>query len=116
MNFQEMSDEEILSIANPMMDNLMDASTNIDHPKHVRDFSDRLKAIVTKDNLEHMCNAYQSEKGFFKDRTFVSTFKRPDSVAIVWKQSFTKVEGDYVAEMVLIEVNGNYLVDHVMVF
>ena len=116
MNFQEMSDEEILSIANPMMDNLMDASTEINHDRHVRDFSDRLKSIVTKDGLEHMCKAYQSEKGFFKDRNVVSVFKRPDSAAIVWKQSFTKVEGEYVAEMVLINSNGRYLVDHVMVF
>jgi len=116
VNFQEMSDQDVLSIANPMMDNLMDASTEIDHSRHVRDFSDRLKAIVTKDNLENMCKLYQSEKGFFKDRTLASIFKRPDSVAIIWKQSFTKVEGDYVAEMVLINVNGCYLVDHVMVF
>lgn len=116
MNFKKMTDDEILAIANPIMDNLMDASTEIDHPKHVRDFSDRLKAIVTKDNLESMCKAYQSEKGFFKDRIFVSVFKRPDTVAIVWKQSFTNIEGDYVAEMLLINVNGRYLVDHVMVF
>ena len=116
MNFQEMSDEEILSIVNPIMDNLMDASTEINHSKHVQDFSERLKAIVTKDNFEHMCKAYQSEKGLFKDRTFVAIFKRSDSVAIVWKQSFTKMGGDYVAEMVLINVDGTYLVDHVMVF
>ena len=43
-----MSEDEILRIANPIMDNLMDASTAIDHERHIRDFSDRMKAIVTK--------------------------------------------------------------------
>jgi hypothetical protein len=116
VNFQEMDEHQILSIANPIMDNLMDASTEIDHAQHVSDFSDRLKSIVTKDYLEAVCKDYQNQKGYFKDREFVALFKRPQSVAIVWKQTFTKAQGDFVAEMALIHKNGKYLVDHVMVF
>ena len=111
-----MSEEEVLAIANPMMDNLMDASTKVDHERHVRDFSERLKNIVTKEYLERVCSQYQSEKGFFRERKFVSAFKRPESAAIIWEQSFTKAQGEFVAEMVLINMNGKYLVDHVMVF
>ena len=37
MSFEEMTEQEILDIANPIMDNLMDASTSIDHERHVRD-------------------------------------------------------------------------------
>ena len=48
MNFTEMTDEEILNIVEPIMDNLMDASTDINHEKHVKDFSDRLKKNVTQ--------------------------------------------------------------------
>jgi hypothetical protein len=43
-------------------------------------------------------------------------FKRPGAVAIVWKQWFTKAPGEFVAEMLLIEKDGKYLVDHAMVF
>lgn len=116
MELSSKSDEEILEIANPIMDNLMEGSTEINHVKHTRDFTNRLKDVVTKDYLEKICKKYQSEKGYFGDREFVSIFRRPDSVAIVWKQWFTKQEGEYVAEMVLIEQNGKYLVDHAMVF
>jgi hypothetical protein len=35
-----MSDEDILGVANPIMDNLMEASTVIDHERHTRDFSE----------------------------------------------------------------------------
>jgi hypothetical protein len=31
MNFEEMSEKEIMDIANPIMDNLMQASTDTDH-------------------------------------------------------------------------------------
>ena len=116
MSFEEMSEEEILIIANPIMDNLMDASTRIDHKSHVKDFTDRLKSIVTEGHLKNVCKKYQAEKGFFLERRPVAIFKRPESAAIVWKQTFTKAQGEYVAEMVLVNTNGKYLVDHAMVF
>ena len=55
MSFEKMSESEILSIANPIMDNLMDASTDIDHERHIKDFTDRMKAIVTKEQLQKVC-------------------------------------------------------------
>lgn len=116
MNFEEMSEDDILNIANPIMDNLMEASTEIDHEKHIRDFTDRVKSIVTEEYLQKICEQYQAEKGFFSQREIVAVFKRPESAAIVWKQSFTKAEGEFVAEMVLVHQQDKYLVDHVMIF
>jgi hypothetical protein len=116
MTLENMSDDDILRIANPIMDNLMDASTVIDHERHIRDFSDRMKAIVTKDYLHKVCEKYQREKGYFSRREPVAVFRRPGAVAIVWKQWFTKAPGEFVAEMVLIEQDGRFLVDHAMVF
>ncbi|MCX4190636.1 hypothetical protein [Methylophaga sp. OBS3] len=116
MIFVEMSDDEILAIANPIMDNLMDGSTEINHKKHIKDFTDRLKTIVSQDYLQKVCEQYQSQKGFFAARQPVAVFRRPDSVAIIWKQFFTKAEGEFVAEMVLVQKDGQYLCDHVMVF
>lgn len=65
-----------------MMDNLMHASTEINHEKHVRDFTVRLKTLVTKEYLQRVCEQYQSEKGYFSERAVVSVFRRPDSAAI----------------------------------
>lgn len=116
MNFEDMSEKEILSIANPIMDNLMDASTEIDHEKHIKNYTERMKKITTKEYLQKVCEKYQAEKGFFSERKFVAVFKRPTSVAIIWKQSFTKAKGEFVSEMVLVYKNGKYLCDHAMVF
>ncbi|WMJ09556.1 hypothetical protein [Nitrosomonas sp. sh817] len=116
MNFEQLSEQQILAIAEPIMSNLMDASTQRDYARHVRDFTGRLKAIVTPDYFECVCRQYQTEKGFFATRTPVAVFRRPDSAAIIWKQSFTKAPGEFVAEMVLVHRDGRYWVDHVMVF
>ncbi|MBU2893721.1 hypothetical protein KO495_10350 [Colwellia sp. D2M02] len=111
-----MSETEVLEIATPIMDNLMQASTDIDHAKHVKDFTDRAKAIVTKEHLEWVCKKYQSEKGIFGKREPIAVLRRPGSAAIIWKQYFSEVEGEYVAEIVLTYVDGKFLVDHAMVF
>ena len=116
MQLANKSDKEILKIANPIMDNLMEGSTVINHEKHTRDFTDRLKSIVTKEHLEKVCRRYQSEWGFFTKREFVAVFRRPSSIAIVWKQWCDKQDGEFVAEMVLVEKDSRYLVDHAMVF
>ena len=110
------SDEDILRTANPIMNNLMEGSTEIDHVKHTRNFTDRRKRIVTKDYLEKVCKRYQAEWGYFSKREFVAIFRRPSSVAIVWKQWCTKQDGEFVAELVLVEQDSRYLVDHAMVF
>ena len=70
--------DEILTIANPIMDNLMEGSTEINHEKHTRDFTDRMKKIVTKDYLDEeeqardtgYTNDYLRDWGFFI-RSFV---------------------------------------------
>lgn len=116
LSFETMSEQQLWAIADPIMDNLMDASTQLDHARHGRDFTGRLKAIITPDYFQCVCQQYQAEKGYFTTRTPVAVFRRPDSVALVWKQSFTKAPGEFVAEMVLVHWDERYWVDHVMVF
>ena len=116
MDLAQKSDAEILAVVTPIMDNLMDASTAIDYERHTRDFTDRLKSVLSEESLQSICEHYQSTKGFFAKREFVAAFRRPDSVAVVWQQRFTKQPGEFVAELVLVQQGGKYLVDHVMVF
>lgn len=116
MELSKNSDAEILAVANPIMDNLMLGSKEINHEKHIRDFTDRLKCIVTKDYLEKVCRDYQAKWGHFGEREFVAIFRRPASVAVIWRQWCTQQEGEFVAELVLVEQDSRYLVDHVMVY
>ncbi len=116
MQLATKSDDEILAVVTPMMDNLMQASTDIDHAKHVRDFTPRLKRIVTPEHLEKVCRRYQAEWGFLDKREVVAIFRRRDSVAVVWKQWCTDTDDEFVAELVLVEDDGKHFVDHVVFF
>ena len=110
-----MSESEIAAIANSIMDNLMQASTDIDHERHVKDFTDQLKAIVTKENLETQCKEYQAKLGYFAEREFVAVFRKETDAAIFWKQKYTRSNGEHIAFIRLISANGKIMVQNVSV-
>ena len=112
-NWLEMDDEEIMAIATPIMDNLMQATTEIDHEKHVRDFSDHLKSIVTKENLEQQCREYQADIGFIGERELVGIFRRRGDVRVFWRQWYTQSEDEFVAFIHLVERDGRVIVVNV---
>lgn len=115
MNWLEMSDKEIMEIVTPIMDNLMQASTDIEHERHIRDFSDRLKKIVTKENLENQCKEYREKLGFFSKRDLVGIFRKRNDVRVFWRQWYTKSNDEYVAFIHLSENNGRLEVINVSV-
>jgi len=97
MNWLKLSDGEIMELVTPIMDNLMDGSTEIDHAKHVQDFSDNMKSIVTKDELKKQCKSYQETLGFFTKRELVGIFKKKGDVRVFWKQWYSKSDDEFLA-------------------
>ncbi len=116
MKLSRESDTDILSVADPIMDRLMEGSNRIDHAMHVSDFTERLKSMVSEEGLERMCKDFQSRFGLFSRRELVAVFRRDDSVAIVWRQFATESDNEFVADLVLVERDGRYLVDHALVY
>ena len=106
MNWLKLSDNEIMEIVTPIMDNLMDASTEIDHEKHVRDFSDNMKGIVTKEELEKQCKSYQATIGFFTQRELVGGFRKKCDVRVFWKQWHSKSDDEFLAFVHIAQRNG----------
>ena len=106
MNWFKFSDEEIMGKVTPIMDNLMDASTEIDYEKHVRDFSDNMKSIVTKEELEKQCKAYQATLGVFTKRELVGIFRKKGDVRVFWKQWYSKSDDEFLAFVHIVQLNG----------
>ena len=51
MIFVEREEDEILRIVEPIMDNCLNGSNEDNHAKHTRDFTERMRKIVTPENL-----------------------------------------------------------------
>ncbi|MCX7096770.1 MAG: hypothetical protein NTV43_02560 [Methylococcales bacterium] len=116
MSIFSKTDDEILNGITPIMDNMMEGSTEIDHAKHTRDFTVGMKSIVTPEQLQIICKNYQSKWGLFGKRDFVAIFRRSDSVAVIWRQYCTNSTDEFVAEAVFVEQEGRLLIDHAMIY
>ena len=69
MKLADKSDEEILQVATPIMDNLMQGSTEISHEKHTKGTSPpRMKGIVSKEYLEKVCNRFIKRSGVISQK------------------------------------------------
>ena len=113
--FTDTSDEELLAIIEPMMDNCLMGSNEIDHARHVRDFTERLRNIVTRENLEAQCASYQPRLGTIGQREFVCLFRRETSIAVVWRQFFTKSDDEFVNQANFVVLDGRVLIDHCLI-
>ena len=115
MSLSKMTDAEILAIVEPLMDNCLAGSTERDHAKHARDFTDRLRAIVTPENQAAQLESGQHTNGYFAERELFGIFRRPGCVGVVWRQFLTKAEGEFVNHAGFVEKDGRFLIDHCLI-
>ena len=108
-----MTEGEILSIVEPMMDNCLEGSNEGDHAKHVRDFTDRLKNVVTPENLKSQLSC--RPRGFFTSREFVCLFRKKNNVGIVWRQFLSTTDDEFVNHAIFVELENEIFIDHCLI-
>jgi len=113
MKLSDLGLEEILNIVEPIMDNCLDGSNEGNHKKHTRDFTDRMKSIVTPEELQRQLSSYP--KIYFTDREFLHLFRRSDSIGIVWRQFTSSNNDELINQAIFKEVGRNILIDHCMI-
>ena len=104
MNFLEMDDERILGIVDPIMDNCLNGSNENNHAKHVRDFTERMRNIVTPENLKMQLS--HEPRAFFTNREFVHLFRRQSSIGVVWKQYISTNNDEFMNQAIFVEKDG----------
>ena len=95
------------------MENCLASSNEGDHEKHARDFTDRMKNIVTPEKLQRQLSA--KPRIYCTVIQFLNVFRRRDSVGIVWKQSISLCDDELINQAIFKEMELNTLIDHCMV-
>lgn len=101
-----MSDSEILEIAQPIINDIINGSNQ----KNWALFSKYQPDEVANDTQNRQSVEKQWQKVEFltsleKDREILGVLKRENIIQIVWKQRSSKVEGDFLARLFLKEIN-----------
>ena len=110
---QSLSDTEILARAEPLMEECLAGSNENDHARHVRDFSDRLRAIVTPENLKRQLTPRRH--GVFTTREVVGVFRQRAGVGVVWLQRCSASEDELVNHAIFIDTPDGLKIDHCLI-
>ncbi len=113
MQFVEMEEEDILRIVEPIMDSCLNGSNEDNHTKHTRDFTERMRKIVTPENLRLQLS--KEPRAFFTERKFIKLFRRQDSIGIIWKQLISSSNDELMNQAIFVERNEKILIDHCMI-
>ena len=107
--------EELLSslTSQSAEDNCLEGSNKNNHAMHVRDFTERMKNIVTPENLKMQLS--KEPRAFFTLRQFIYLFRRQDSIGVIWKQHISTSNDELMNQAIFVERGGKILIDHCMI-
>ena len=101
MNLVDMTDDEVLKIANPIWDGLVESSNKKDYGGFTKHFS---KEMLFGANEVEIGKQWASNKmltSLSKEREFFGCLRRNDHITVLFKQTSTEVSGEYLGRLVL---------------
>lgn len=112
MSCLELSDADIVKIAEPMMEDIMLGVSRRDYQLHSTHFSVDLKSRITHDVFLADCDQRETDWGLPGSRELTTTFRKDKSFTLVWLQHYTRTEDQVIAMTTIALKGGRYFVDN----
>jgi hypothetical protein len=101
MNINDKSDEEILEIAHPLWDELIQFSNKGQYGKFIRKFSYELLLGLNEVELGKQFAHSELSRNLSEERDFLGLIRRGEHVTVLYRVRSTAKEGEYLGRMVL---------------
>ena len=101
MKLLDKTDEEILKIANPIWDNLVQCSNNKDYSGFTKNFSAQMLYGANEVELGKQWANNKLLTGLSKQKEFLGCLRRNNFVTVLFKQKSDTVPGDFLGRLVL---------------
>ena len=106
MSLLDKSDEEIIKIADPIWSNLVRSSNIKDYGGFTRDFSSQMLYGANEVELGKQWASNNLISSLKEDCKAFGCLKRGQHVTILYKQTSTKIPGEFLGRLVLGEEDG----------
>tara|TARA_B100000029_G_scaffold419268_1_gene424712 strand:+ start:473 stop:823 length:351 start_codon:yes stop_codon:yes gene_type:complete len=101
MSLLDNSDEEIIRIANPIWDNLIESSNNKDYSGFTKDFSASMLYGANEIEIGKQWSNNELLVSLSKKRICLGCLRRNQYVTVIYKQTSDKIKGDFLGRLVL---------------
>ena len=101
MNLVNKTDNEILEIANPLWDDLVKHSNNKNYQGFTKDFSARMLMGANEIEIGKQWANNEVITNLSNERQFLGCIRRDDFITVLYKQTSTKIQGEFLGRLVL---------------
>ena len=101
MNIIELSDEDILKVANPYWDDLVKYSNNKNYGAFTRHFAHDMKLAANEVEIGKQFAKSELTKNLSKEREYLGMIRRGEHVTVLFKQTNEKKKGEWLGRLVL---------------
>ncbi len=101
MKLVEKTDQEILKIAEPIWNNLVNSSNNKDYGSFTKDFSSQMLYGANEVELGKQWANNKLLTRLSKKREFLGCIRRNDFVTVIFKQTSDTTSGEFLGRLVL---------------
>jgi len=107
MNIFEYSDEEILKIANPILDTIIHGTNSKDYDLFTTHISESMKTDVNRKVIEEQWANDKLPSNLCLERKLLSVLRKKDCVLILWKARSNDIEDDLLHMLYLQSQDGD---------
>lgn len=106
----DLSDQEIYEISNPIWERMISASNSIDYEKFSTHFSDALKSKISKDKFETQTKENQLLTTLVSGAIPLACIRRSEGVTVLYKQLSSELSEEFLGLLTLSKINEEYRV------
>ncbi len=114
MSCLELDDNEVLNIADPMMDDVIRGLLQRDYALHSCHFSVTLKSQIGPEEFLANADHYESNWGRPGGRELACIFRKEKSFTVVWHQQFSNTNAQVMGVVTVAIKGGRYFVDYLL--
>jgi hypothetical protein len=98
-NIVDHSDEEIIALAEPLLQNMLDGGYALNYSKFSRDFSHGMRSTIPEDLFAEQSIAVNRARGQCVSRQPLGVLRKNKTALIVWSAHFDKSNDDMLVQL-----------------
>lgn len=100
-NIVDNSDEEIIALAEPLLQNMLDGASELNYDKFSRDFSHGMKSVIPEDLFLEQTIGFNQVRGQCVSRKILGVLRKNRTVFILWSARYDKNNDDMLIQLKL---------------
>ena len=102
--------QEIKTVADPLLDNILDGFKYDKYTQYSRDFDPALKVAGSRTKFFKVSRHIRTSLGNYLHREYMGSLLKGDMIVVLWKGKFDKTKNDVLIKLVIKKQGGRYVV------